>query len=418
MNGSVFASCGQIDLGPPTRDMVCQSPRTYNHRPPGHVSLPPETPLATLVYSPELATFDLGPNHPLKPVRYAHTVELMRSAGLFDAPGLQTVPPRPATQLEIERFHDSEYVDVVRAIGAGMIVPGMGQFGFGTGDNPPARGLYDAAALSSGSSIVATELVMSGASPAAFALAGGVHHHAMPARAAGFGVFNDAVIAIQGLVEDGLRVAYVDIDCHHGDGVQLGFYESDRVLTISIHESGQFLFPGTGYTDETGRGNGVGYSVNVPLAPYTGDAVWLEAFDAVVPPLVNKFGPDLVFTQLGIDTHFRDPITHLRLTTQGHNEAVRRLGELAASAGRWVAVGGGGYDPAAVARAWTMDLATMAAYELPERIPESYAAIPVPPSFADETPPELGPSVEEQTRAFAAESVRQIRENVFPVHGL
>ena len=380
--------------------------------------MPPETPSATLVYSPELAAFDLGPNHPLKPIRYAHTVELMRASGLLGSSNVHTVDPRPATQTEIERFHDPEYVDVVRAIGVGMIVPGMGEFGFGAGDNPPARGLYDAAALSSGSSIVATELVMSGASPVAFAIAGGVHHHAMPARASGFGVFNDAVIAIQGLVDDGLRVAYVDIDCHHGDGVQLGFYESDRVLTISIHESGQFLFPGTGYTDETGRGGGVGYSVNVPLAPYTGDTVWLEAFDAVIPPLIKSFEPDLVFTQLGIDTHFRDPITHLRLTTQGHNEAVRRLGELAAKTGRWVAVGGGGYDPAAVARAWTMDLATMAAYELPERVPESYQAITVPPSFADETPPDLGPSVEDQTRAFAAESVRQIRENVFPVHGL
>ena len=374
--------------------------------------------MTTLVYSPELAAFDLGPNHPLKPVRYAHTVELMRASGLFDAPGVQTVPPRPASQQEIERFHDHDYVDVVRAIGAGMIVPGKGEFGFGMGDNPPARGLYDAAALSSGSSIVATELVMSGASPVAFAIAGGVHHHAMPARASGFGVFNDAVIAIQGLVENGLRVAYVDIDCHHGDGVQLGFYETDRVLTISIHESGQFLFPGTGYTDETGRGDGTGYSVNVPLAPYTGDEVWLEAFDAVVPPLLGSFEPDLVFTQLGIDTHFRDPITHLRLTTQGHNEAVRRLGELAAKSGRWVAVGGGGYDPGAVARAWTMDLAAMAGFELPERIPESFGSIAVPATFADEAPPDLGPAVKEQTRAFAAESVRQIRENVFPAHGL
>ena len=360
----------------------------------------------------------MGPNHPLKPIRYAHTVELMRASGLLESSGVQMVDPRPATQLEIERFHDPEYVDVVRAIGVGMIVPGMGEFGFGPGDNPPAPGLYDAAALSSGSSIVATELVMSGVSPVAFAVAGGVHHHAMPARAAGFGVFNDAVIAIQGLVDDGLRVAYVDIDCHHGDGVQLGFYESDRVLTISIHESGQFLFPGTGYTNETGRGDGAGYSVNVPLAPYTGDTVWLEAFDAVVPPLIDKFGPDLVFTQLGIDTHFRDPITHLRLTTQGHNEAVRRLGNIAARTGRWVAVGGGGYDPAAVARAWTMDLATMAGFEIPARIPDSYTSIPVPETFADEMPPELGPSVEDQTRAYAAESVRQIRENVFPVHGL
>ena len=134
-----------------------------------------------------------------------------------------------------------------------------------------------------------------------------------------------------------------------------------------------------------------GYSVNVPLAPYTGDEVWLEAFDAVVPPLLGSFEPDLVFTQLGIDTHFRDPITHLRLTTQGHNEAVRRLGELAAKSGRWVAVGGGGYDPGAVARAWTMDLATMAGFELPERIPESFDSIPVPATFADDNPPDLGP---------------------------
>ena len=374
--------------------------------------------MATLVYSPELAAFDLGPNHPLKPVRYAHTVELMRASGLLESPGLRIVPPRPASQPEIERFHDHDYVDVVRAIGAGMIVPGMGEFGFGMGDNPPARGLFDAATLSSGSSIVATELAMSGASPVAFAIAGGVHHHAMPARASGFGVFNDAVIAIQGLVENGLRVAYVDIDCHHGDGVQLGFYETDRVLTISIHESGQFLFPGTGYTDETGRGDGAGYSVNVPLAPYTGDEVWLEAFEAVVPPLLGSFEPDLVFTQLGIDTHFRDPITHLRLTTQGHNEAVRRLGELAGKSGRWVAVGGGGYDPAAVARAWTMDLAAMAGFELPERIPESFDSIPVPATFADDNPPDLGSAVFDQTRAFAAESVRQIKENVFPAHGL
>ncbi len=374
--------------------------------------------MATLVYSPELAAFDLGPNHPLKPVRYAHTVELMRTSGLLESPDLRIVPPRPASQPEIERFHDHDYVDVVRAIGAGMIVPGMGEFGFGMGDNPPARGLYDAAALSSGSSVVATELVMSGASPVAFAIAGGVHHHAMPARASGFGVFNDAVIAIQGLVDDGLRIAYVDIDCHHGDGVQLGFYETDRVLTISIHESGQVLFPGTGYTDETGRGDGAGYSVNVPLAPYTGDEVWLEAFDKVVPPLLGSFEPDLVFTQLGIDTHFRDPITHLLLTTQGHNEAVRRLGELAAKSGRWVAVGGGGYDPGAVARAWTMDLAAMAGFELPERIPESFGSIAVPATFADEAPPDLGPAVKEQTREFAAESVRQIRENVFHVHRL
>ncbi len=376
------------------------------------------SPQASLVYSKELAAHDMGPNHPLKPIRYAHTVGLMEASGLLESPNVRVVAPRPADREDIERFHHPEYVDVVHAIGSGMIVPGMGEFGFGPGDNPPARGLYDAAALSAGSTIVATELVTSGKSRAAFALAGGVHHHAMPARAAGFGVFNDAVIAIEGLAAQGMRVAYVDIDCHHGDGVQLGFYETQRVLTISIHESGQYLFPGTGHTEETGRADGLGYSVNVPLAPYTGDEVWLEAFEAVVPPLLESFQPDLVFTQLGIDTHFRDPITHLQLTTQGHNQAVRRLGALADRAGLWVAVGGGGYDLGAVARAWTMDLAAMAGFNLPERIPDSFTSVPVPPTFADQPPPDPGAAVTSQTRAFAQESVRQIRKKVFPRHGL
>ena len=373
---------------------------------------------ASFVYSGELAAHNLGPNHPLKPVRLAHAVDLMTAAGLLQSPNVSVVPPRPATREEIERFHASDYVDVVHAVGAGMIVPGMGAYGFGPGDNPAVRGIYDSAALSSGSTMVATDLVTSGKSPTAFAIAGGVHHHAMPGRAAGFGVFNDAVMAIQGLVDQGMRVAYVDIDCHHGDGVQLGFYETDRVLTISIHESGQFLFPGTGYVAETGRGDGLGYSVNVPLAPYTSDEVWLEAFDAVVPPLLDSFDADLVFTQLGIDTHYRDPITHLRLTTQGHNEAVRRLGNLAEKPGRWVAVGGGGYDLAAVTRAWTMDLAVMAGFELPEGIPDSFNSTPCPDTFADEPPGELGGEVTAQTRAFAEESVRELQQKIFPHHRL
>ena len=278
-----------------------------------------------LVYSPHQAELDLGPTHPLRPIRYRYTHELMRLSGLLNSPNIREVAPGPATQAEIELYHSHDYVEAVKAIGEGELDPAFVRFGFGAADNPPVRGIYDAAALTAGGSIVACELVTSGQARNAFALAGGVHHHAMASMASGFGVFNDAVIAMKGLVDRGVRVAYVDIDCHHGDGVQAGFYDDPRLLTISLHESGQYLFPGTGFVNETGAGKGEGYSVNVPLAPYTSDETWLWAFDQVVPKVVRAFRPDFLFAQLGIDTHFKDPITHMRLTTQGFATAVKRL---------------------------------------------------------------------------------------------
>ena len=232
--------------------------------------------------------------------------------------------------------------------------------------------MFRHAALAAGGAMLAAERVLAGDVKNAFVPAGGMHHHAMHNRASGFGIFNDAVIAIKHLIAKGLRVFYVDIDVHHGDGVQAGLYDTDRAMSVSIHESGQWLFPGTGRPDETGIGDGEGYSVNIPLAPYTDDDLWHQAFDAVVLPLANAFEPDILFTQLGIDTHRDDPLAHLSLTTQGHNLAVRKFARLAAQIGcPWISVGGGGYDMSAVARAWTMDLATMAHFDLPERVPGS-----------------------------------------------
>ena len=338
-----------------------------------------------LVYSDEQSRHILSETHPMRPVRLAHMYELMGKSGLLNASNLSAQEPNEATTEEILRFHDPDYVDVVRAIDRGAIVPEMWQFGFGPGDNPPRRGVYRHAALAVGGVTQACHAVLTSEFAAAFVPAGGMHHHAMRDRAAGFGIFNDCAIAILDLIEQGLKVLYVDIDVHHGDGVQAALYNTDRALTLSIHESGAWLFPGTGAPDEIGIERGKGYSVNVPLAPGTDDNIWHSAFDAIVPPVFEAFNPDFLITQLGIDTHRDDPLAHLQLTTQGHNLAVRKFAQLAINQRcPWVAVGGGGYDFAAVARAWTMNLATMANFNLPEQIPPSYEALPNLTTFADD----------------------------------
>ena len=385
-------------------------------------------PKVAFVYTDELSRYRLSPEHPLRPVRLRHMHDLMHLSGLFDLSNVSVAVPRRATRAEIESAHDPEYVSIVEAISNGAIAPGMGEFGLGTPDNPTRPGMYDTTALCVGTTLVAGELVLSGEADIGFAPAGGVHHHAMRRNASGFGVFNDAVIAMNAMVDAGLRVAYVDIDCHHGDGVQAGHYDSDRVLTISIHESGQWLFPGTGFVQEIGSGGGTGYSVNVPLAPYTQDVDWHVAFDAVVPDLIRAFKPDVLFTQLGIDTHFQDPLTHLSLTTQGFNLAVQKLGWLGAEIGKWVAVGGGGYDLSAVARAWTMALATMANYELPADVPGTFTSLAddstiesegdVPTKFADTPPPPDEHSSLDEIQQHNAHTLDEVRSLIFPKFGL
>ena len=375
-------------------------------------------PKTALVYVDELSQYQLSPEHPLRPIRLQHMHELMRASGLLDLENIASTAPRIATKQEIETSHDPDYVSIVEAISNGAIAPGMGEFGLGTPDNPVRSGIYETTALCVGSTLTASELVTSGKTDIAFAPAGGVHHHAMPRSAAGFGIFNDAVIAMKAMVEEGLRVAYIDIDCHHGDGVQMGHYDSDQVLTISIHESGQWLFPGTGYVQEIGAGDGTGYSVNIPLAPYTQDNEWHAAFDVVIPPLVRAFKPDVLFTQLGIDTHFQDPLTHLSLTTQGFDLAVKKLGVLAAEIGKWVAVGGGGYDLSAVSRSWTMALASMANFDLPNDVPNEFTSLSNLTTFADIPPAPAEQQYLDEIQSRNAQSLNEIRSLIFPKFGI
>jgi acetoin utilization protein AcuC len=238
----------------------------------------------------------------------------------------------------------------------------------GPGDNPVFRGLYDWSLLVTGSTVQACDFVAGEERAIAFNIAGGLHH-AQRSRASGFCYVNDPVIGILRLLGKGKRVAYVDIDAHHADGVQAAFYETDQVLTISLHESGRTLYPGTGFEDEIGTGKGEGYCVNIPFLPFTDDETYLWAFDEIVPPLIDGFAPDVVMTQLGVDTFYNDPLTKLNLTILGYEKIIRRMKSFAS---RWVALGGGGYDVSNVARAWTLAWAVMNGVELNNTLPEEY----------------------------------------------
>jgi acetoin utilization protein AcuC len=318
--------------------------------------------------SPALWAHGHGPTHPLKPERLLRTVTLLNAYGALQAPNVQVVEPRLATEDELTLFHTGEYINAVRKLSAGERGVTAYRYGFSSGDNPIFEGMFESESLKAGSSLMAAQAVMSGDCDVAFSFSGGLHH-AMPGYASGFCVFNDAAIAIEWLRQGGARVAYVDIDAHHGDGVQAGFYTTNEVLTISLHQDGRTLFPGTGFVSEDGMGLGKGYSVNVPLPPSTDDETYLWAFDQVVPPLLERFHADIVVTQLGVDTHYKDPLTHLMLTTAGHKALYERLASMAP---RWLALGGGGYALDVVPRSWSLAFAVMAGQSLPDALPAAY----------------------------------------------
>jgi acetoin utilization protein AcuC len=320
------------------------------------------------VYCDELSRYDYGALHPLKPARLRLTYELTRSCGLLSAKDPRLIMPHPAAEKDLLSFHTQDYLEVLKASNSGVGPAGAQVYGLGPGDNPIFAGMFDWSRLVAAASLLAASLVERGDADIAFSIGGGLHH-ALPSQASGFCYVNDAVLAIQSLVEKGKRVAYVDIDAHHGDGVQAAFFGTDRVLTISIHETGRALFPGTGFEYETGMGRGQGYSINIPLPPEADDTLFLHAFDGTVPALIEAFKPDIIVSQLGVDTFRTDPLSHLNCTTNGFCEAVEKLRQLAP---KWVALGGGGYDPGNVARAWTFAWAIMNGTDAPENMPGDF----------------------------------------------
>jgi acetoin utilization protein AcuC len=314
-----------------------------------------------VVWDEALTGYDFGPGHPLAPVRVDLTMALARELGVLDAPGVSLTVPEPAGDDLLGLIHDEAYVAAVRHAGK-VLVPDPA-WGLGTPDNPVFTDMHEASALVAGATVAAASAVWTGAVDHAANVAGGLHH-AMRAAASGFCVYNDPAIAIAWLLRQGAeRVAYVDVDVHHGDGVQAAFYDDPRVLTISLHEHPRTLFPGTGLPGETGTGAGTGYAVNVALPAGTGGTGWLRAFDAVVPPLLREFRPQILVSQQGCDSHRLDPLAHLELSVDAMLTAYAAIHELAheTAEGRWVLTGGGGYALVQVVpRAWTHLLAEAA----------------------------------------------------------
>ncbi len=349
-------------------------------------------PSCAFITAPELSRYELSAEHPFKPIRLELTRTLAAACGLLTE--ADEVAPEPFGESRLLTLHDPEYVAAVKAASRGEPVPNAYDYGLGTSDNPVFPGMHEAALRVCGATMTAVRQVASGELTRAASFAGGLHH-ALRAAMSGFCTYNDASLAIREVVERyGQRVAYIDLDAHHGDGVQALFYESEHVLTFSTHESGRSLFPGTGFTFETGRGAGRGLSLNLPLEPFTEDASYLAGLETVLPRVLTAFKPDFIVLQAGADMHRYDPLSHLNLSVQGIAESYRLVHSLADElcGGRLVALGGGGYDPyRTVPRLWTLLWAVLSRQPFPEIVPESWRrrweselGVTLPERFSDD----------------------------------
>ncbi len=385
----------------------------------------------SLIWDEALAEYDFGPGHPLAPIRVQLAMRLIREFGLDTAEGVQVIGGiEPIDDALIGRVHDLDYVAAVQAASGRPPVPDPAR-GLGTSDDPVFADMHRASARVCGASLAAAQAVWSKSSSHAVNLAGGLHH-AMSDRAAGFCIYNDIAVAIQWMLDQGAeRIAYVDLDVHHGDGVQSIFWDDPRVLTISIHESPQTLFPGTGFPQEIGGSKARGTAVNIALPAGTGDQGWLRALHGVVPELLEAFGPQIVVSQNGVDSHVEDPLAHLALTVDGQRmgfSAVHRWAHEFAD-GRLIAVGGGGYEWVdVVPRAWTHLVA-----EVEGRPIDPSTALPV--AFGEYVQQSMGRSAPLRMTDGANPWPRDLvqgwdpsdpidsaimatREAVFPLHGL
>lgn len=320
-----------------------------------------------LVWSEELNHYDFGPGHPLTPKRFGPGLDLVRAMGAE-----RVLEPEVADDEALARLHEPHYIEQVRSFSEHPWQPAA--MGVGTSDVPAFHDMHEVSARIAGGAIGGVRRILDGEAEHVFSPGGGLHH-AMRTRAAGFCVYNDVALAVAAARDAGHRVMYVDLDVHHGDGVQSLFWNDPEVLTCSVHESGRSLFPGTGMVEETGGSAAQGTACNAPLDAGVGDETWWAVVNLVVPVLADMFKPTFIVSQHGCDSHALDPLAHLRLTTASYLRAARLIDEVAHehAQGRWFATGGGGYDAyRVVPRSWALVWLTQNHSQPPAMTPEAW----------------------------------------------
>lgn len=379
---------------------------------------------AGVIYSDDYLQYNFGSAHPLNQIRLKLAFELMKSYGIPDRNNVKVFKPPLAKEEDLLLVHDEDYVNYVKNLSTDHDRE-FYLHGLGPGDNPVFENMFNAASVHTGGTLLGCDLIMQKDVKHIFALGGG-YHHALQDRASGFCIFNDPAIAIKYLQTKYKlkRIVYVDIDAHHGDGVQWIFYSDPSVMTISLHESGRYLFPGTGFIEELGKEKAEGTSVNVPLPMNTTDKAYLYAFKEVVVPLVKSFKPEFLIAQCGGDAHHSDPLTHLSLTTKSYLEISKMYRELSNELmdGRWMCVTGGGYDIMACTRMWTLMVSEMCGFHPDKNMPEDFIGL-CKRTLGFEPPRELEDdekTIEDDEHVFETTKsiVKEIKKHIFPYHDI
>ncbi|MCD6306446.1 MAG: acetoin utilization protein AcuC [Deltaproteobacteria bacterium] len=372
------------------------------------------------IYSDEMSWFDFGADHPFRPERAAKTCDLCTRYGVMNYPWMKILEPEALAINLLSLFHEPTYLRLLQEAREDKVKPEMLERGLGTLDNPIITGIYEWSLSAAGGTHAAMNHLIKGEAVAAFNPLGGFHH-AMPGHAEGFCYINDIAIAIMYALGriPGLRIAYIDLDAHHGNGVQHAFYQDPRVLVISLHETGRTLYPWSGFETETGEGDGKGFTVNFPLEPETDDEVYDFALQETVLPLVKSFSPDLIVAVLGADALVSDPLTHLKLTNNSYQRAVKEIVEICP---KILALGGGGYDLYRTARCWTLAWSILNRVE-PE---DEFAGLVGGMMFGPEKevgslydhPYQTKGEVKEKAFEEARRAAAYIQKNIFPIHGI
>ena len=374
---------------------------------------------AAFIHRPELEQYAYPPDCPFDTSRAGKARKILASMGLLGGAGTREVSPEPASREALETFHTPKYLAALENASHGDLeVEGL-WMGLGTSDTPIFLGLWEYATLAAGASLAGAKLLLDGDADVAFNPSGG-YHHAFASRAAGFCFVNDVVLACLRLASAGLRVLFLDVDAHHGDCVQAAFYDRRDVMTLSFHESGKTLFPHTGFEDETGVADGVGFAVNFPLPPQTYDGAFLGAFGEVAEPLIRAYDPDAIVLELGMDALAGDPLTHLALTNNAHAEVVRRVLALGKPV---LATGGGGYHVENTARGWALAWSVLSGQDHgPDDLEAGLGGVMMASTdwlggLRDRA---LAPSAEQKAAVDAeiARTVETVKKNVFRMHGL